>query len=224
MYTYAYKMRKNWDLIQDRFGGLPYFGNADVAQILSKDEAEVKQILLRYLKSEKILRIKRGMYMTREFYLSSKSDINFPYLVASLVAPLGYLSTEYVLYRHGAMTETVLAYTGVSSGMTQRVSNFFGNYTFRHIKSELIGGYEENIAWGVKTRVAHLGKALFDYLYLRHDGRSYQIRDFDLAEELRLNLYDWEDDDRTEFAEWVERSGSSKMKSALVNIRRNIWI
>lgn len=215
-------MSKNWDKIVEKFGGLPHFGNADVAQILEKDEGEVKQILLRYQKSGKILRIKRGVYMTREFYWTNKNDVNFPTLIASLVAPNGYLSTEYVLYRHGSMTEVVMLYTGVTVGMTQRVSNFFGSYNYRHIKPELIGGYQEQILWGVKTRAATLGKALFDYLYLR-EGGAYHLKDFDLTEELRLNIYDWEDGDRADFAEWVERSGSRKMKNALTNIRRNVW-
>lgn len=216
-------MSKNWSLIQSKLAGLPYFGNADVAQVLSRDEDEVKQILLRFLKSEKILRIKRGIYMTREFYLSNKNETNFPYLIASLVAPRGYLSTEYILYRHGSMTEVVMVYTGVSAGMTQQVRNVFGSYNFRHIKSSLMGGYEESVAWGVKIRIARLGKALFDYLYLRSDGWTYSAKNYNLAEELRLNLYDWEDDAKLEFAEWVTRSKSRKMKSALANIRRYVW-
>lgn len=216
-------MSKNWELILSKLGGLPYFGIADVAQLLGKEEVEVKQVLLRYLVQNKVIRIKRGHYMTREFYLSNKNDFDFVGMVASVVAPKGYLSTEYILYNHGVMTEVVMAYTGMTMSKTQRVSGQLGSYIFRHIKPELYGGYTEKLAWGVKVRTATLGKALFDYLYIRPHGWSYSAKGYDLTEDLRLNLYNWSDEDKDEFETWVSRSGSKKMMSARDNIRRYVW-
>lgn len=216
-------MSKNWELILSKLGGLPYFGTADVAQLLGKEEVKVKQILLRYLAQNKVIRIKRGYYMTREFYLSNKGDFDFVGMIASVVAPQGYLSTEYVLYNHGVMTEVVMAYTGMTSGKTQRVASSLGSYVFRHIKPELYGGYEEKPAWGVKVKTATLGKALFDYLYIRPHGWAYGDKKYDLVEDLRLNLYDWSDEDKNEFEMWVSRSGSKKMMNARDNIRRYVW-
>lgn len=216
-------MSKNWEILLSKLGGLPYFGNADVAQILGREEAEVKQILLRYIAQNRILRIKRGFYMTREFYLSNKNDFDFMGMVASVIAPKGYLSTEYVLYNHGVMTEVVMAYTGMTTGKTQRVASTLGSFMFRHIKHELYGGYVEKQVWRVPIRVATLGKALFDYLYIRPHGWTYDAKGYDLAEDLRLNLYDWSEDDKKEFEKWVEISNSKKMGDALDNIRRHVW-
>lgn len=216
-------MSKNWEIILSKLGGLPYFGTADVAQLLGKEEVEVKQILLRYLAQNKVIRIKRGYYMTREFYLSNKNDFDFIGMVASVVAPKGYLSTEYVLYNHGVMTEVVMAYTGMTTGKTQRVASALGSFMFRHIKHELYAGYTEKVAWGVKVRTATLGKALFDFLYIRPQGWSYGAKGYDLTEDLRLNLYDWSEEDKKEFELWVDKSKSKKMMRARDNIRRYVW-
>ena len=216
-------MSKNWEIILSKLGGLPYFGTADVAQLLGKDEKEVKQVLLRYLAQNKVIRIKRGFYMTREFYLSNKNDFDFMGMVASVIAPKGYLSTEYVLYSHGVMTEVVMAYTGMTTGKTQRVASTLGSFMFRHIKPELYGGYAEKLAWGVKVKTATLGKALFDYLYIRPHGWTYDAKGYDLTEDLRLNLYDWNESDKKEFEKWVEISGSKKMINARDNMRRYTW-
>lgn len=216
-------MSNNWELVKDKLGGLPYFSNADVGQILDKDESYVKQILLRYEKAQKVMRIKRGYYMTREFFLSNKNNFEFGDMVASIVAPNGYLSTEYILQRHGVMTEAVYAYTGMTSSKTQQLHNKFGNYIFRHIKPAFYGGFETKDCWGVKVRIATVGKALFDYLYIRPHGWTYGEKKYDLVEDLRLNLYDWEEKDKINFENWIVKSGSTKMRNALVNIKRSTW-
>jgi len=216
-------MSKDWQVLQEKLGGVPYFGNVDVAQILGKEEAQVKQILYRYLKARKIMRIKRGAYMMREFFLVHKLNFDFAGMVASVIAPRGYLSTEYILHNHGVMTEAVMAYTGVTLGKTQRISSQLGSYIFRNMKPDLYGGYKKKLAWGVEIREASLGKALFDFLYLRPHGWTYGASNYDLVEDLRLNLFDWNEKDKNEFAMWVEKSESKKMKNALNNIKEHLW-
>ncbi len=46
---------------------------------------------------------------------------------------------------------------------------------------------------------------------------------YDLAEDLRLNLEDFSENDQVEFATFVELSKSKKMDQILKNLRKTVW-
>jgi hypothetical protein len=68
-----------------------------------------------------------------------------------------------------------------------------------------------------------LSKALFDYLYFRPLRRAILTTNYDLAEDLRLNLDEFSGQDREEFAGYILASRSPKMDHILENLKRTIW-
>ncbi len=78
-------------------------------------------------------------------------------------------------------------------------------------------------AYGIAYAQASPAKALFDYLYLRPLPGDIKLQRYDLAEELRLNLDEFNPAERAEFAGYVTRSGMAKMQQILKNLEINLW-
>lgn len=211
-----------WKKVKEDLVALPYFGVSDVAQHLDIENEEAGQILARWTVRGVVIRIKRGIYMSREYYLRHLRDYDFSGLVATIINPDSYLSKEYVLQKHQVMTEAVMVVTSVTFKNTSRVNGTLGSYIYYHVKQELFGGYTEILHGQLNIKEATLGKALFDYLYLRPQGWSYGQKDYNLREDLRLNLEELKSEDWREFESWVEKSNSKKMRAAQDNIRRHI--
>jgi predicted transcriptional regulator of viral defense system len=213
-----------WSKIVDKLSGLPYFGVSSVAQLLTIENEVAGQLLSRWVKNGKVMRIKRGIYMSREYYDRHLNEWEFLGLLSSIINPNSYLSKEYVLQKYGVMTESVMAVTAVTTKNTSKIASKMGSFLYYHIKSELFGGYTVKLEGGIEIKEATAGKALFDYLYFRPHGWAYGDKKYDLVEDLRLNLYDFEEKDRLDFINWVSLSKSKKMSDALENIRRKIWL
>jgi len=211
-----------WKRIKEELELLPYFGVSDVAQYLNIENEVAGQVLARWTTRGVVIRVKRGVYMSREFYLRHLRDYNFSGLVATIINPDSYLSKEYVLQKHQVMTEAVMVVTSVTFKNTSRVRGKLGSYLYYHVKPELFGGYREILHGQISIREATLGKSLFDYLYLRPQGWTYSQKSYNLIEDLRLNLEELKPDDWNDFEVWVEKSNSKKMRAALDNIRRFI--
>ncbi len=81
---------------------LPYF-TIDNLKILQVKDYHLKIVLSRMIKSGKIIRLKKGMYVLSDFLDKVKIDGNFSYYVEFIGTKIcypSYLSMDYVLYEH----------------------------------------------------------------------------------------------------------------------------
>lgn len=212
-----------WKKVKKILRELPYFGVSEVAQLLVIENSQASQVLARWIKSGRVIRVKRGIYVSYESYLSDRNQLDYLGMVAGIVQPSSYLSREYVLQKYGVLSEASYLVTLVTSKNTQSVTNAMGTFEYRHIKPNLYGGYREFVVSGVMVREASVVKALFDYLYLRKGAWLLDNKEYDLAEDLRLNLNDWDVEKKRELEQWAEKAGSKKMNKILANLRRNVW-
>lgn len=205
---------------------IPYFTIAGFKQVLNVDESEtqrVRAMLSRWVKMGHIIRLKKGVYMTRRFFELHQSHASFSPAVSSIILPQSYISLEYVLQRAGVLTEVTYAITAITLKNTKEIKNTLGRFTYRHIKSPLYTGFNQEIFFGVIFNQASVAKALFDYFYLRPLPRSLRTHKINLAEELRLNLGELSEDVRKEFEHYIEICASPKMIFIHENLRRTIW-
>lgn len=213
-----------WKKINDQLDWVPYFTVSDVAQHLDIENDVSARLLSRWVKNNRVIRIKRGLYMSREYFVRHARESDFSGMVSAIINPSSYLSKEYVLQKHQVMTEAVYGVTSCTTKNTSRVVGKLGSYLYYHVKSELFGGYLSESNGVITINEATLGKALFDYLYLRPQGWAYGDKEYNLVEDLRLNLEGFSKEDIVDFEYWVEKSGSKKMQDALSNIRRHVWL
>jgi len=210
----------------DSLDRMPYFTIEAVKQLLeetSPDDGSIRTTIYRWAKAGHIIRLKKGVYMTRRFYEAHRSDEEFASMVSAILIPQSYLSLEYILQRNNILTDITYPITAVTLKQTRVFENKLGTFSYRNIKPALYHGFTFSEYSGIPIAQAPLAKALFDYLYLRKLPIYSANAGDNLAEKLRLNLDDLAAEDRSAFAGFVEHSQSEKMKWVLKNLKETVW-
>lgn len=204
----------------------PYFTIEAVKQLLgdeSTDIGSIRTLLYRWMKAGQIIQLKKGVYMTHRFFDLHRADANFSVMVSSILIPRSYLSLEYVLQQNAILTDITYPVSAITIKQTRVFENQLGTFTYRHIKEELYQGFTISEIFGIPSARATVAKALFDYLYLRPWNHKGRLADYNLAEDLRLNLDEFPKKGRAEFAAFVEISKSKKMDRIMKNLRKTVW-
>jgi len=208
------------------FDKIPYFTITGFKQVLNAGESDtqrVRAMLSRWGEKGHIIRLKKGVYMTRRFYELHQNHASFTPAVSSIISPQSYVSLEYVLQRASVLTEVTYPITAITLKNTKEIENSLGTFVYRHIKSPLYIGFRQDHFFGVLFNQASVAKALFDYFYLRPLPRSLQTHKINLAEELRLNLDELSLEERDEFEKYIVMCNSPKMSFIHENLERTIW-
>ena len=204
----------------------PYFTIEAVKQLLGDESVAagtIQTALYRWMKAGQIIQLKNGVYMTRRFFEQHRADVDFAPMVSAILIPQSYLSLEYILQRSAILTEMTYPVTAATLKQTRVFENKLGIFTYRNIKAELYQGFIFSEYMGIPIAQATVSKALFDFLYLRPWKGSRRLAGYNLAEDLRLNLEDFSENDLVEFETFVEISNSKKMDQVLKNLRKTVW-
>ena len=208
------------------FEHIPYFTIVGFKQVINADESEnqrVREMLSRWMKKGHIIQLKRGVYMTRRFYEIHRNDASFAPAVSAILLPQSYVSLEYILQRSGVLTEVTYPITAITIKNKKKAENIIGTFMYRHIRRLLYEGFRQLDYYGVAYGEASVAKALFDFLYLRPLPRSVRTQRYHIAEELRLNVDDFSNEEIEEFAYYAEKCNTAKMDFIFENLRRTVW-
>src|SRR3989344_9639992 len=122
---------------------LPYFTLDDLASI-ETNKQYLRVVLSRYARSGKIVRLKKGIYVAKEYLggieKSGRLVIYGEFLAGVLYKP-SYLSLEYVLHKYGVITESPNVMTVVSRNKTAKFLTPFGLYRYYSIAGGLFTGF-----------------------------------------------------------------------------------
>lgn len=134
--------------------------------------------LTRWSQKGYIIKLKNGIYaFSKDYEIINGNE------VASLIYQPSYLSLESALSFYGFIPEIVYAYVSVTGKTNRKFTNKFGNFIYRHIKSELFWGYREVKTENWRYLIAEPEKAVLDYLYLN----MAKINSSDDFENIRFN-------------------------------------
>lgn len=125
--------------------------------------------LSRWVKAGKIYQLRRGIYAIAPPYQRKQPH---PFLVANHLQKASYVSLQSALSFYGLIPEVVNITTSVSTGRPERLETPLGTYEFRHIKRELLFGYQMIELGGQSALVATPEKALLDLIYLQPGSNS----------------------------------------------------
>jgi predicted transcriptional regulator of viral defense system len=129
----------------------------------------VRLQLTRWVNSGRIYQLRRGLYSIAPPYQKIQPH---PFLVANHLQRASYVSLQSALAFYGLIPETVNITVSVTTGRPERLETPLGIFEFRHIKSELLFGYEMTDLEGQNALVATPEKALLDLVYLQSSGES----------------------------------------------------
>lgn len=125
--------------------------------------------LSRWVKTGKIYQLRRGLYSIAPPYQRRQPH---PFLVANHLQKASYVSLQSALSFYGLIPEVVNITTSVSTGRPERLETPLGTYEFRHIKTELLFGYQMAELDEQSVLIATPEKALLDLIYLQPGSDS----------------------------------------------------
>ena len=196
---------------QQELERLPFFNKKTAAILTGKSGGNLDKQLSRLERKGYLIRLKKGLYVSTSFVEKLPDrQLYLEYLGGVLRFP-AYISLEYALSEYGLIPEGVASVTSVTLKSSRVLETPLGTFIYRSLKELLFGGFTSKDFLDKKINWATPAKALFDFLYLR------KLTDLprELTEDLRINWANFTAADRSEFSQWVERSGSKKMARIL---------
>ena len=142
---------------------LPWFDLATVVQLSGEKRASIITQLSRWTEAEKVISLRRGMYVLGENY--QKRALQPASLANALYAP-SYLSGLFALSFYGIIPESVPVFTSVTTRTPKTFENRFGTFEYRNIKRDLFFDYKTILMTGQNVRMAMPEKALVDHWHL----------------------------------------------------------
>jgi predicted transcriptional regulator of viral defense system len=132
------------------------------------DPAGLRLQLSRWVKSGKILQLRRGLYSLAPPYQKAKPH---PFLVANRLVRASYVSLQSGLAFFGLIPEYVPITTSVTANRPGRRETPLGPFEYRHLKPEYLRGYRlTDLGNSQQAFVALPEKALLDLVYLQPKG------------------------------------------------------
>jgi predicted transcriptional regulator of viral defense system len=183
------KSKKN---LIEQLRSLPYF-NKNVIYQLGKSynlaNTTIDTYISRYLKNKEIVQLKKGIYVSTDFFSKNKGDVSYSFYLANILRTPSYVSSWTALQYYNLATESIYAITSVAPKMTKSYESKAGNFAYQSIQKELFSDY-----YLVKGKydffIASPAKALFDLLYFKtRQFRGMKLDDVEkLIKELRIDI------------------------------------
>ena len=139
--------------------------HAHIFPHLTSDVPTLRRQVTEWVAKGYIYPLKRGVYTLRDD--DRKANFSRYYLANQLYIP-SYISLESALSYYGMIPEGVYATTSVSSKKTQQFNNFFGQFTYQQVASQLFADFImmrdefNNVVY-----IASRERAVIDFLYLK---------------------------------------------------------
>jgi len=199
------KSKKN---LIEQLKSLPHF-NKNVIYQLGKSydlaNTTIDTYISRYLKSKEIIQLKKGFYVSSDFFNQNQSDISYSFYLANILRTPSYISSWTALQYYDLATELIQTVTSVTPKITKTYETKAGNFTYQSIQKGLFSDF-----FLVKGEfdffIASPSKALFDLLYFKtHQFRSIRFNDIkELIIELRVDIEEMDSKEQKKIYKMVE--------------------
>lgn len=151
----------------DRFvqllGHLPFFDLAMILQISGENKSKVKTQLYRWIKSGKIVALRREMYTLADRY--RKAPL-YPTVLANQLYKPSYLSGLWALNYYGLIPEKIVIYTSVTSRVPRTFTNQFGTFQYSNIRQSCFFGFSLRVTQQQNIWLSDPEKAILDVWHL----------------------------------------------------------
>lgn len=221
------KSKKN---LLEQLKSLPYFSKDSLYQLgkqLGLADATVDTYISRFLKHKEILQLKKGLYISADFFSKKRSNISYSFYLANIIRTPSYISSWSALQFYNLTTEVIYSITSVTPKVTRNYNTKAGIFTYQSIKDELFSDFSlvrgkpaslvspalpaEKSADGQSVKldfyIASQAKALFDLLYFKtHQFRGVRSKDVKaLVEELRIDVDEMDKKERIKFYTMIKK-------------------
>jgi len=188
--------------------------------VSNENEESLSKSILRWCKRGELIKLKNGLYITKETYSKYINTDGFLELIANKLRTPSYVSLEYALSKYGVITESVYTITSITLKTKRVFNNLTGQYIYKSIKKSLFNSYKLEKFLSNDYYIAIKEKALFDYLYFKAQTVPEDIHNLNIAEELRINLDSFTKKDFDNLSKYGVISNNRKLISIINNIKQ----
>ena len=201
------KSKKN---LLDQLKGMPHFSKDSLYQLgkqLGLADATVNTYISRFLKHKEIIQLKRGLYITTDFFNKNRPDVSYSFYLANIIRTPSYVTSWSALQFYNLTTEGIHGITSVTPKVTRTYKTKAGNFNYQSLKQDLFSDFSLMKGKAFNFFIASPAKALFDLLYFKtHQFRGVRAKDVKvLAEELRIDVDEMDKKNRARFYDSVKR-------------------
>lgn len=188
---------------------LPHFSKNTIYQLgiqLGLTETTLNTYVSRFLKYKEILQLKKGLYVSSDFFEKNHGNISYIFYLANILRQPSYVSSWAALQYYNLATEVIYAITSVTPKVTRNYQTKAGSFNYQSIKKDLFSDFllVDN---KFKFFIATPAKALFDLLYFRtNQFRGLKLNEINaLIDELRIDIEEMDKMERDKFYSLLEK-------------------
>ncbi|MDO9592911.1 MAG: hypothetical protein Q7I98_06965 [Erysipelotrichaceae bacterium] len=194
------KSRKN---LLEQLKNLSYFSKDTICQLggqLELKDTTVDTYISRFLKCKEIFKLKRGMYISADFYNKNKGDISYLFYLANIIYKPSYVSSWTALQYYNLTTESIHGITSVAQKPTRTYDTKIGSFSYQSIQKKLFTDFS-SINGKFNFFIASPAKALFDLLYFKtRQFRGVKIENIkQIIEGLRIDINEMNKNEQDKF-------------------------
>lgn len=188
---------------------LPHFSKKTIQELGKQSglkNASVDTYVSRFLKHKEIIQLKKGLYVSADFFNRNRGDISYSFYLANILRTPSYVSLWTALQYYNLATEAIYTVTSITPKVTRTYKTRAGTFVYQSIKKDLFQDFHL-VKGKFDFFIASPAKAVFDLLYFKtHQFRGVQFRDIKkLIEELRIDIKEMSKKDRGAFYAMVKK-------------------
>lgn len=196
------------NILLDQLNSQPAFSKKTVCQLSEQYDLKsttVDTYISRSLKRKDIIQLKKGLYVSADFYNKNKGDISYLFYLANILRTPSYVSSWTALQYYNLTTDIIRTITSVTPKVTRAYETKAGNFSYQSMQKELFSDFV-SAKGKFNFFIASPVKALFDLLYFRtRQFRGTRFQDVKgLIEELRIDIDEMSKEDQKKFYTMVK--------------------
>lgn len=197
------------EILLEQLKNQPYFDKKAVNQLSLQyglKSTTVDAYISRSLKRKDILPLKRGLYVSADFYNKNKNNISYSFYLANVLRGPSYISSWSALQYYDLTTEAIHTIASTTPKITRAYETKVASFAYQSIQKKLFSDFTL-----VKAKfnffIASPSKALFDLLYFKtRQFRGVHFKDIKaLIEGLRIDIDEMKQDEQEKFYSMIKK-------------------
>lgn len=197
------------EILLEQLKNLPYFDKKTIYQLSEQyglKSTTVDTYISRSLKRKDIIPLKRGLYVSTDYFDKNKGDISYLFYLANILRTPSYISSWTALQYYNLATEIIHSTISITNKVTRTYQTKIGNFAYQSIKKEIFTDFSL-VKGKFDFFIASPAKALFDLLYFKTRRFSgIDVKNIkSLIDELRIDFDEIDKNEQEKFFQMIKK-------------------
>lgn len=197
------------EILLEQLKNLPYFDKKTIYQLSEQyglKKTTVDTYISRSLKRKDIIPLKRGLYVSTDYFDKNKGDISYLFYLANILRTPSYISSWTALQYYNLATEVIHSTISITNKVTRTYQTKIGNFVYQSIKKEIFTDFSL-VKGKFDFFIASPAKALFDLLYFKTRRFSgIDVKNIkSIIDELRIDFDEMDKNEQNKFFEMIKK-------------------